>query len=461
MREPPSFGEIERNGSLFLLSSTAVAGYAGAAPLSGTVMPNTFEAFQYRDYRLLWVGNLCTTIAVWIQTTTMSWVAYTLTGSGSTLGLVNGIRTIPTLLVTPLAGVAVDRFNRNKIIAVSQLSLFTFTFLLAVDIYLGALHLWHLFLFALLTGVANTFNQPARLTFVFDIVPPRIVPNAIALDNIAFSSARTLASTGAGALIVAFGAANNFLIQACMYLAIMATVLSIKAKRAPRMAPSRQFFREMAEGYRYVSRNPNARLLLLMMIINPMLLIPLHLALLPIFSTKVLVGGAADLGLLLGSLGVGGFFGGLLTASLSRVDRRGLLQLLALLVHSLAHIFFCVVAYRTGRIWLALPFLIVAGIMESLHMTTNQTVLQLLAPDHLRGRLASVLQLAQLINPLGVFAAGSFADHFGPVAVGGALSLCAFFMTTGIFLFSSRMRNLRLSELPQLGQQGLDQACAY
>jgi MFS family permease len=424
-------------------------------------MRNTFEAFQYRDYRLLWFGNLCTTIAVWIQTTTMSWVAYTLTGSGSTLGLVNAMRTIPTLLVTPIAGVVVDRASRNKIIAVSQLSLFTFTLLLAVDIYLGALQVWHLFLFALITGIANTFNQPARQTFVFDIVPPHIVPNAIAMDNIAFSSARTLASTGAGALIVAFGAANNFLIQACMYLAIMATVLSIKARRRPRTVPRRHFFKEMAEGYRYMSRNPNARLLMLMMIINPMLLIPLHLALLPIFATKVLVGGAAALGLLLGSIGVGGFFGGLLTASLSKIDQRGLVQLVALLVHSLVHALFCVVAYWSGHIWLALPFLVLAGTMESLHMTTNQTVLQLLAPDHLRGRLTSVIQLVQLINPIGVFAAGSLADHFGPVAVGVTFSLCGFFLTASIFLFSSRMRNLRLSELPQLGQQGLEAASAY
>jgi len=421
------------------------------------VMSKTFEAFKFRDYRLLWIGNLCTTIAVWIQTTTMSWVAYSLTGTGSTIGVVNAMRTFPNLVVTPIAGVAVDRFNRNKIIAVSQLSLFAFTFLLAVDIYLGALQVWHLFIFALLAGITNTFNLPARQTFVFDIVPPQVVPNAIALDNIAFSSARTLASTGAGALIVAFGPANNFFIQACMYLAIMATVLSIKAKRPPRPALRNHIFREMAEGYRYCSRNPNARLLMLMMLINPMLLIPLHLALLPIFATKVLVGGAAALGLLLGSLGVGGFFGGLLTASLSKVDRRGLVQLVSLLIHGLAHAGFCVIAYLTGRIWLALPFLVLAGTMESLHMTTNQTVIQLLAPDHLRGRLTSVLQLVQLVNPVGIFAAGALADHFGSVSVGVAFSLCAFFLTAAIFLFSSRMRNLRLSELPMLGQQGLTQ----
>lgn len=418
-------------------------------------MPKIFEAFRFRDYRLLWIGNLCMTIAVWIQTTTMSWVAYSLTGTGSTIGVVNAMRMIPTLVITPIAGVAVDRFNRNKIIAFSQLSLFAFTFLLAIDIYLGALQVWHLFLFALLAGITNTFNLPARQTFVFDIVPPEFLPNAIALDNIAFSSARTLAATGAGAMIIAFGAANNFLIQSCMYLAIMATVLTIKTKRTPGTRHRRHIFKEMAEGYRYCSRNPNARLLMLMMLINPMLLIPLHLALLPIFATKVLVGGAAALGLLLGSLGVGGFFGGLLTASLSKVDRRGLVQLISLLIHSLAHAGFCAIAYWTGRIWFALPFLVLAGTVESIHMTTNQTVLQLLAPDHLRGRLTSVIQLVQLTNPVGIYVAGAFADHYGSVSVGIAFSLCAFSLTTAIFLFSSRMRKLRLSELPELGRHGL------
>lgn len=416
---------------------------------------HTFEAFKYRDYRLLWVGNLCTTIAVWIQTTTMSWVSYALTGSGTTIGMVNSMRMVPTLFMTPIAGVAVDRFSRNIIIAVSQVSMFVLALLIALDLYLGTLQVWHLLLFALLGGITNTFNLPARQTFVFDIVPQKVLPNAIALDNIAFSSARTLASSGAGALIVAFGAANNFLIQAFMYLAIMATVLSIKSKRPKQMEPRRQFFGEMAEGYRYASRNPNARLLLLMMIINPMLLIPLHLALLPMFATKVLVGGAAALGLMLASLGVGGFFGGLLTASLNKVDRRGLVQLVSLLIHSLAHAAFCVIAYWTGRIWMAIPFLVLSGTMESIHMTTNQTVLQLLAPDHLRGRLTSVLQLAQIINPVGILAAGTLADHFGAVAVGFVFSLAAFFMTAAIFVSSSRMRNLRLSEIPSLGQQGM------
>jgi MFS family permease len=126
-------------------------------------MSKTFEAFKFRDYRLLWIGNLCTTIAVWIQTTTMSWVAYSLTGTGSTIGVVNAMRTFPTLVMTPIAGVAVDRFNRNKIIAFSQLSLFAFTFLLAGDIYLGALQVWHLFLFALLAGVTNNFSCERRL----------------------------------------------------------------------------------------------------------------------------------------------------------------------------------------------------------------------------------------------------------------------------------------------------------
>jgi len=217
----------------------------------------------------------------------------------------------------------------------------------------------------------------------------------------------------------------------------------------------------MSEGFRYMSRNPNARLLAVMMIINPMLLIPLHLALLPMFAKKVFTGGAGALGLMLGSIGVGGFFGGLLTAALSKVDRRGIVQLAALFIHTVAHTLFCVMAYWTGRIWLALPFLILAGTVESLHMTTNQTVLQLLAPDHLRGRLTSVLQLVQLINPIGMFAAGFLGDHFGPILVGVVFSLLAFLMTTAIFVFSPRMRNLRIGELRELGQEGLEPVPVY
>jgi predicted MFS family arabinose efflux permease len=331
----------------------------------------------------------------------------------------------------------------------------------AVDIAVGAIQVWHLFAFTLLAGAVNTFNQPARAAFVFDVVPESVVPNAVAVSNIALSTGRMLAAAGAGAAIVALGAAANYFVQSLAYLGVMGTVLAIRTKRRGPTGRARPaFWQGIVEGFGYARRNPQMRLLLLIMVINPVFYIPIHDALLPIFATSVLPGGAQSLGLLLGALGAGGLLGGLLTASLSHVDRRGLMQLMALLAHGFSLATFCVVALTTHELWLALPILLVSGIAESLHMTTNQTVLQLLAPDHLRGRVTSFLQLAIVLNPIGVLAAGVLADYLGPTGAGVALSLGGFALTTSIFVGSARMRTLRLSRLRELGQQGLHPAGA-
>jgi MFS family permease len=188
-------------------------------------------------------------------------------------------------------------------------------------------------------------------------------------------------------------------------------------------------------------------LLFLMMSINPLFLIPLHLGLLPIFAKDVFEGGGNVLGITLASIGAGGLAGGLVTASLNRVDRRGLAQLIAVLIYSMSPALFSVVAGLTGELWLATPFLFLVGAAESMYLVTNQTVVQLLAPDHLRGRLTSVLQITFIINPLGSLVAGSMADVFNAPIVGTVLSLSAFALALGILAFSSRMRNMRLSEL--------------
>jgi MFS family permease len=342
------------------------------------------------------------------------------------------------------------------VVALSQLAQLVFTVALGLDLLLGIIQVWHLFVFTVLAGGAWAFNQPARQTLVFDVVPRRVVPNAVALSNVAFSFSRTFGSAGAGALLVAFGAATSFFLQGLANLTIMSTVLLMRLPAGrPAPAQRRSVLRELVDGYGYALRNPQARLLLLVMTINPLLLIPLHLALLPIFAAHVFASGAVGLGLMLGSIGAGGFLGGLLTASLNRVDRRGLLQLAALVVHSTAQAAFCLVGVLSGQLWLALPFLVVAGAAESVSQTTNQTVLQLLAPDHLRGRLTSALQVSVVIMPLGVLVAGSLADLFGAPAVGVGLSLTALATTLAILTFAPRLRRLRLSQLAQVKQLGL------
>ncbi len=407
-----------------------------------------FFALRYRNYRLLWLGNAFTSVAMWIQGTTMGWLVYDITGSGTLLGSLAAIRILPTLVLTPLAGMASDRLSRNMIVAVSQLFMTVLTFVIALDLVFGKLEVWHLFVFAALAAAAQSFNMPARHTMVFDVVPRSVIPNAAALSNLAFSISRTVGSFAGGAMIVAFGAANNFFVQSAAYLSVMFTVLMMRLPK--RVVPSRQresVWNELTEGYRFALTNPQARLLFLMVIINPLFLIPLHLGLLPIFAKDVFGGGGNALGITLGSIGAGGLVGGIITASLNRVDRRGLAQLIAVLIYSMAQALFSLVAGLTGELWPATVFLFIAGAAEAMYLVTNQTVVQLLAPEHLRGRLTSVLQITFILNPLGSLFAGAMADIVGAPAVGTFMSLCAFALAVGILVFSSRMRALRLREL--------------
>lgn len=377
----------------------------------------------------------------------MGWVVYDLTGSGGLLGAMNSMRSIAMLLVMPFAGVTADRVSRNVIIGSSQALLAVIAFLLALDIALGMLAVWHLFAFTLLAGIANSFNMPARQTMVFDTVPRAVLPNAVALSSMAMSTTRTLGPMIGGALIVAFGAAANFSLQAIAYLCVLWTVVLIKLPPRQGSAPRRAVFRDMREGYGFVFRNPGARVLFMMTLINPVFLIPLHMGVLPILAKDVFPGGASSLGIMLGALGGGGILGGLLTASLNNIDRRGVMQLIALSIYSLSQATFSAIALLTGDMWLALPFLVLAGAAESVSNTTNQTVLQLLAPDNLRGRINAALQLSPMVWSLSVLAAGAMADRTGAPTVGIVFSLAGFAAVVLVTLFSPRMRQLRLSRL--------------
>jgi MFS family permease len=408
----------------------------------------TFHAFRYRDFRVLWLGTAFSSGAQWIQNTTMGWLVFDLTGSGKALGLVGFIGALPSPFVAPFSGLASDRINRNVVVAISQAALFVNAMLLAVAIALDLIQFWHLVVFALLAGILNAFNMPARQALVFDVVPRDSVPNAVALSTLAFSTMRAVGPAVGGALIVFVGPANNFLLQSLLYLSVMGTVLMIKLPAKPAQpARKKDFLGDLVEGYRWVLSDGAARVLVLMMVIYPLLIIPLHNALLPIFARDVFDVSATGLGIMLSALGLGSIFGALLTASLNRVDRRGLLQIGALFILGSCQAAFSVVGYLTESLWLAVGFLVLAGVGSAIFNTTNQTVLQLLAPDHLRGRITSVLQVQPVCMATGILVTGSAADIFGAPAVGITISLMAFAVGVLILLFSPRMRRLSMREL--------------
>jgi len=203
----------------------------------------------------------------------------------------------------------------------------------------------------------------------------------------------------------------------------------------------------MREGYAWVASSPEARLLVLMMALYPGFVIPIHSALMPVFAKDVFHGGAGGLGLLLSAIGLGGVLGGIVAANLNRVDRRGLVQLLALFVLSGSLIMFAFLGGLTGQLWVGFVMLVVAGLGGTLFSTINQTVLQMVSPDHMRGRVTGVLNIQPIFSSAGIFIVGIAADLWDPVPV--AIVDAGIMMSIGIavFVFSPRMRDMRLSKL--------------
>lgn len=403
-----------------------------------------FAALRHHDFRWLWMGTFGSTAGQWIQNATLGWVVYDVTGSGTLLGAVLGVRAIPMLLLAPLAGVVADRYDRRRVLAATQMVMMVATFLLAAALALSAVHVWHFFAFTLCAGASAAFDRTLRSTMVFDVVPRADVANAVAVNTIAFSSTRALGPAVAGLLIAWVGPAWNFAIQGLLYFGVAAAVLMIPAThRAPPTTVHSSAWGEMKAGLRFAVTDPAARILFLLGLVPPLLLIPSFGALMPLFAVKVFMTGPEGLGLLLSAVGVGGILGGVIAASVSRYDRVGLLQILALLVFALALAAF---ALAPGMVT-AVLFLVTAGTAEMVHASSNVTALQMSAPQEMRGRVASLLLLFPAFISVGAVTSGIGADLVGPRVLVFLLAVTAACVAAATWSASSVMRNLRLSRL--------------
>lgn len=405
---------------------------------------STLAPLRHRDFRRLWAGTFFATAGQWIQQATLGWVVYEVTRSPGLLGAVLGVRAIPMLVLAPVAGVVADRFDRRYALAAAQALMVAISAVLALLLALDAVKAWHLFAFSILSGVSAVFDRTMRSTLVFTSVPRTEAARAVALNSIAFSITRTVGPSVAGFLIAAIGAASNFGIQAVMYLGVVFAALSVSA---PPPSPTRKSrgspWPDMKEGFRFAITDPVARVMFVLGLVPPLLLIPCLSALMPIFAADVFRSGPQGLGILLSAVGVGGILGGLAAAWATRYDRSGLVQVLALVVFGAS--LFCFAVSPT--IAYAVAFLAVAGIAEMVHHTIHVTTLQMCAPEHMRGRVASLLPIFPAFISVGALASGLAAD------VMGAEIVVILFVTIGLAIVaaawtrSAALRDVTLSGL--------------
>lgn len=402
-----------------------------------------FAPLRIRNFRWLLVGTILGNASQWIQQVTVSWLVYDITGSGTLLGSVNLVRSVAALGLIPIAGLLIDRLNRRTLMLIMNGWLSLITLALGLVLLFSQAQISYLFAFSLLGGIGVALNMPIRQVVVFDLVPRVYTPNAMALVQTGWSLMRSFGPAIGGFLILWFGAGGNFLVMSVAYAMIAISVLQIRFPPRKPGGVANSPLQNIKEGIRYVAKERVTRTFMLMGTILPLFIIPIFTILPPIFAKDIFAGESDVLGLLLAFVGVGGIVGGIVTASLGHVERRGLLQLASLFLLSVSLIGF---AFCT-ELWTALLFLALAGFFEVIFLITNQTLLQLSIPDELRGRVTSIVNLNMALSPLGGLIAGIGSDVLGgPKMITIILCSIAAGIAVFAFLFSPTIRNYRLSK---------------
>lgn len=405
------------------------------------------SVLAFRDYRLLLSGSLFSYSSQWVQQAALGWVVYEITGSGALLGLILGVRAIPMLMFVPISGVLADRMDRKKLLLFSQGLAMLAAVAFGAALALKLTSTWMLFAFTLLMGVSNVFDRPARLTTIFELVPRDLAMRAVALNSMGFSMTRILGPACAGYLIAWFGAAGTFFVQGTLYLIAggLAAMVVFPPRKAPK--PDVSAWQDLREGLRYIATDRTTRAIVVMGVFPFFMLVPVWGTMLPIMAKDVYDAGPQGLGIMLTGVGLGGTVGGLISHRLGRYEHQGRVQFIAAFTLCAAIAGLALAPNFT----MAVVFAAIGGGAEMVHTTSNMSMLQMSAPEHLRGRVSSMIQLYPTFISLGTLMAGVLAEFLGVRWALGTLAVTATIVGVGLFYASPRLRRLRLSQFRNAG----------
>ena len=403
---------------------------------------HTFASLRLRDYRLLWLGQVSTSMGQWMDQVTRGWLIYQMTGSALQLGLATALRGLPLLFFGIIAGAVADRSGRKAQLVIAQVTNAVFNVLLATLVLLRHVEPWHVYVTGFLVGTAQAFQQPARQTLISDIVGTRNLMNALALNSAALNIARAIGPAIAGLLIAFIGVHGSYYVQAAMYvLATLWTVQIAVPARSPESVQTRRepFLRSITAGLAFVAQERDIRTLLILAH-GPLTLGMPYNSLLPIFATQVLHGDARLQGVLLTLIGIGSVVGALVVASMQRRYTYGLSVVVGALAFGVTLFGFA----ASHVVALSCVFALCIGLCVVTYQTQNQTLLQLLAPRHIRGRVMSIFLLNRGLVPLGTLLAGALAEHLGGPLALQIMSLATIGVVVGVILLTPRFLKLRV-----------------
>jgi MFS family permease len=408
---------------------------APQASLGHPFLQRALSSLAFRDFRLLWSGAFASTIGTWMQKVAQSWLIFDLTKSSFYLGLDDFLGQLPILLFTVLGGVIADRHDRRRLLITSQYVQMSTAFTLALLVWTGVIRIEYILLLSFITGLAQAFGGPAYQSLMPMLVPKPHLPNAIALNSIQFNLSRIFGSLLAGAALAAFGTAICFALNGFSFLIVIAAIMALSVKHLP-PAERKPILQEMRGGFSYVKREPALIALTVLAFLTTFLGLPL-LTFLPVFAQEIFAG---DIGLysrMMAFSGAGSVVGALVVAWLGRPRRMGLILLTVQVLLGLLLAGFAL----SRTLWLSEVILFTTGLSSMIVTAMTTSLVQLIVPDHLRGRVVSIYMVAFRGGmPLGSLASGYAATFVGVPTVlainGGLLSL------VGIY-FLARGRDIR------------------
>jgi len=383
----------------------------------------TFTALKYPNFRLWFWGQMFSLMGTWMQTTAQGYLIFELTKSPVLLGVVGFAAGVPFWLFNFIGGGLTDRVPRRTILVITQSSMMLLAFLLGGLVFSGLVQPWHVVVLAFCNGIANSFDAPARMAFLPEMVENREdYSNAIALNSTFVNLAAVIGPAAAGLIYAWVGPAWCFVINGLSFIAVIIALLLMKLKPFAARHQNTSMLKHLKEGFRYVVHHPAIRILIIMVMFTSVFGHS-YITLLPAWAVNILGGDSRLNGLMQSFRGAGALVAALMVASMGRIKFKGRLLTLGSLVFPLV-----VIAWAFIR---AIPFsllvLAISGWGFMLLLNMANTLVQVNVPDELRGRVMGIYTFAFFgMMPIGSLLGGTLAQWLGEptsVVIGGTVSL--------------------------------------
>ena len=367
----------------------------------------TFASLAIPNYRRYVAGQAVSLIGTWMQTVAQSWLIYTLTHSATAVGFAVALQTVPVLLLGPYAGVVADRVDKRRLMMALQAAMGGLALVLGLLTITGVVQAWHVYVLAVLLGLNNAFENPARQSFVLELVGADSLRNAVSLNSVLVNVARAVGPAVAGLIIAAGGIGVCFLLNAVSFAAVVTSLARLDTSALRPSPPAARAKGQLREGLAHVRGNPELAVPLLMMALIGCLAYEFSVTL-PIVASQTFGQGAELYGYLTASMGVGAVVGGLWVAGRGRTGAHGLVVAAAVFAVVLLG------AALAPSAWVAVAAMALVGAASIAFTSVGNSTIQLAAAPHMRGRVMALWAVAFMgTTPLGGPIAGWVAETWG------------------------------------------------